>query len=70
MKLCDLILLYDLERVREVSIGLTRKTYDEIGSDIEPESIFSFHISKFFEDFSKLRAVVVTVHGFEYFRGS
>ena len=70
MKLSDAILLYYLECIREVSIGLTRKSDDEIGSYIEAESIFSLHISEFFENFSKLSAVVVAVHRFQDFRRS
>ena len=70
MKLSDAIFLYDLECIREVSIGLARESDDEVGSYIEPESIFSLHVSEFFENFSKLSTIVVAVHGFEYFRGS
>ncbi len=48
MKLSDVILLDDLEGIYEVSIGLTRKSDDKISSDIETQTIFSFHISEFF----------------------
>lgn len=70
MKLSDTILLYDLQGICEVSIGLTRKSDDEISSDIESESIFSFHVSEFFEDFSELHPIVVAIHRLQDFRGS
>ena len=70
MKLSDLVFLYDLKCICEVCICLSRKTYDEVGSDIEPHTITSSDSTEFPEDFSETFAIVVTVHRFQDVRGS
>ena len=70
MKLCDLVFLYDLKGICEVCICLSRKSDDEVGSDIESQTIISSYGTKLPEDFSETLAIVVTVHRFEDVRRS
>ena len=70
MKLSDLIFLYDLKCISEVTLCLSRKSDDEVGSDIEPDTVFSFDGTELPEDFSETLAIVVTIHRFEDLRRS
>ena len=70
MKLSDLIFLYDLKCISEVTLCLSRKSDDEVRSDIESDTVFSFDGTELPEDFSETLAIVVTVHRFEDVRRS
>ena len=65
MKLCDLVLLDDLKCISEVTLCLSRKSDDEVGSDIEPDTIFSSDSTEFPEDLPETLAIVVTIHRFQ-----
>ena len=62
MKLRNLIMLYELESVREVVIRLTRESDDEIGSDIEYRAILTLDISELREDIAYSFAIIVSIH--------
>jgi hypothetical protein len=62
MKLSDTVFFYDLERISEVLISLAWKSDDQISSDIETHTIFSFYLTKFLEYPAELFPIIVTVH--------
>ena len=70
MKLGDLVFLYYLKGICEVTLCLSRKSDDEVGSDIEPDTITSSDGTKLPEHFSQTLAIVVTVHRFQEVRRS
>ena len=65
MKLSDLIFLYDLKCISEVTLCLSRKSDDEVGSDIEPDTVFSSDSAELPEDLPETLAIVVTIHRFQ-----
>ena len=65
MKLSDLVLLDDLKCICEVCICLSRKSDDEVRSDIEPDTVFSSDSAELPEDFSETLTIVVTIHRFQ-----